>query len=128
MRIVMFCGIFLVGMALFVTGCEKISPPLGVGQVVSDPGAFSGSMDVIGIAYAYSSSDPNVMGIMDLGELKCASPGCTKALLPVRLGDTRPAIGDEVRVTGVMVKDASGYLFKAETIQTLRQHNLGALK
>ena len=128
MRIVMFCGILLVGMALFATGCEKISPPLGVGQVVSDPGAFSGSMDVIGIAYAYSSSDPNVMGLMDLGELKCASPGCTKVLLPVRLGDTRPAIGDEVRVTGAMVKDASGYLFKAEAVQILARHNLEAFK
>lgn len=128
MRIVMFCGIFLVGMALFVTGCEKNNPPLGVGQVVSDPGAFSGSMDVIGIAYAYSSSDPGVMGIMDLGELKCASPGCTKALLSVRLSDTRPAIGDEVRVTGVMVKDATGYMFKADAVQILARHNMEAFK
>lgn len=128
MRFVTFIGLVLVGLALSVTGCEKKNPPLGVGQVVSDPGAFSGSMDVIGIAYAYSSSDPNVMGIMDLGELQCANPTCTKALLPVRLGGTRPAIGDEVQVTGSMVKEASGYLFKAETIQTLRRHNLGALK
>jgi len=128
MRIVTFCGIVLVGMALFVTGCEKKNPPLGVGQVVSDPGAFSGSMDVIGIAYAYSSSDPNVLGIMDLGELQCANPGCTKALLPVRVGDTRPAIGDEVQVTGAMIKEASDYLFKAESIRTLKRHDLGALK
>ncbi|MDO9584575.1 MAG: hypothetical protein Q7J24_15940 [Desulfomicrobium sp.] len=128
MRFVTFIGLVLVGLALSVTGCEKKNPPLGVGQVVSDPGAFSGSMDVIGIAYAYSSSDPNVMGIMDLGELQCASPTCTKPLLPVRVGDTRPAIGDEVQVTGSMVKEASGYLFKAESIQTLRRHNLGATK
>jgi hypothetical protein len=128
MRFVTFIGLVLVGLALSVTGCEKKNPPLGVGQVVSDPGAFSGSMDVIGIAYAYSSSDPNVMGIMDLGELQCANPTCTKPLLPVRVGDTRPAIGDEVQVTGSMVKEASGYLFKAESIQTLRRHNLGATK
>jgi hypothetical protein len=128
MRFVTFIGLVLVGLALSVTGCEKKNPPLGVGQVVSDPGAFSGSMDVIGIAYAYSSSDPNVMGIMDLGELQCANPTCTKPLLPVRVGGTRPAIGDEVQVTGSMVKEASGYLFKAESIQTLRRHNLGATK
>ena len=128
MRFVTFIGLVVVVLALSVTGCETKNPPLGVGQVVSDPGAFSGSMDVIGIAYAYSSSDPNVMGIMDLGELQCANPSCTKALLPVRVGATRPAIGDEVQVTGFMVKEASGYLFKAETIQTLRRHDLGALK
>jgi predicted small secreted protein len=128
MRFVTFIGLVLVGLALSVTGCEKKNPPLGVGQVVSDPGAFSGSMDVIGIAYAYSSSDPNVMGIMDLGELQCASPTCTKPLLPVRVGGTRPAIGDEVQVTGSMVKEAAGYLFKAEAVKVLARHNLGASK
>lgn len=128
MRFVTFIGLALVGLALSVTGCETKNPPLGVGQVVSDPGAFSGSMDVIGIAYAYSSSDPNVLGVMDLGELQCANPGCTKALLPVRVADARPAIGDEVQVTGVMVREATGYLFKAESIRTLKKHDLGALK
>lgn len=128
MRFVTFFGLFLVALALSVTGCEKNNPPLGVGQVVSDPGAFSGSMDVIGIAYAYSSSDPNVMGIMDLGELQCASPTCTKPLLPVRVSGPRPAVGDEVRVTGIMVKEASGYLFKAEAVQVLARHDLGASK
>ena len=128
MRFVTLIGIVLVGLALSVTGCEKKNPPLGVGQVVSDPGAFSGSMDVIGIAYAYSSSDPNVVGIMDLGELQCASPTCTKPLLPVRLEGTRPAIGDEVQVTGAMVKEASGYMFKADAVQILARHNLEAFK
>ena len=128
MRFVTFIGLVLVGLALSITGCEKKNPPLGVGQVVSDPGAFSGTLDVIGIAYAYSSSDPNVLGVMDLGELQCANPGCTKALLPVRVGDTRPAIGDEVQVTGAMVKEVSGYLFKAESIRTLKRHDLGAFK
>lgn len=128
MRFVTFCGIVLVGMVLFVTGCKKDNPPLGVGQVVSDPGAFSESMDVVGITYAYSTSDPSVMGIMDRGELQCASPTCTKQLLPVRVSGPRPAVGDEVRVTGVMVKEAAGYLFKADAVQILARHNLGTTK
>lgn len=128
MRFVTVIGLVLVGLVLSVTGCETKNPPLGVGQVVSDPGAFSGSLDVIGIAYAYSSSDPNVVGLMDLGELQCASPTCTKPLLPVRVEGTPPAIGDEVQVTGTMVKEASGYLLKAESMRTLARHNLGALK
>lgn len=107
--------------ALF-SGCSQEGTVFQVNDVVSDPGAFSGTLNIVGIVNAYSRNDATVIGIMDKAELQCTTPNCDKVLLPVRYQGDRPAIGDEIKVTGSIV---GGKIFQAETLKVLANHNLG---
>jgi len=111
--------------AALLTGCQSEAPAFQVNDVVSDPGAFNGSLSVVGIVNAYAQSDATLVGIMDKKELQCTTPGCSKILLAVRVEGTRPAIGDEVKVSGTFVRESWGYVLNAEKISVLANHNLG---
>lgn len=110
---------------LFAVGCSQETPALQINDVVSDPGAFEGPMTVVGVAYAYAQSDDAIVGVMDKKELQCTTPNCSKALLAVRVAGARPAIGDEVKISGSFSRESWGYLFRAEKLEVLAHHKLG---
>jgi hypothetical protein len=80
---------------------------------------------VVGIAYGYAQSDATIVGIMDKKELQCTTPNCNKLLLPVKIAGTRPAIGDEVKISGSFSREPGGYLFRAEKMEVVANHKLG---
>ena len=106
-------------------GCKNEAPAFQVNDIVSDPGAFSGPLTVEGIAYGYSQADATVVGIMDKKELQCTTPNCKKALIAVKINGPRPAIGDEVRISGSFTREPWGYLFHAKEMEVLANHRLG---
>lgn len=119
-KLVCYAAFFLT-IAIF-SGCSNDGPTYQVNDVASDPGAFSGSLNIVGIVNAYSPTDATIVGIMDKKELQCTTPNCKKVLLPVRVKGNRPAIGDEIKVSGSIV---AGNLFQAEKLKVLANHNLG---
>jgi len=112
----------VLSLATLLSGCSNEGPLYQVNDIVSDPGAFTGPLTIVGIVNAYSPNDANIVGIMDKKELQCTTPNCNKVLLPVRYKGTRPVVGDEVKVSGQFV---GGKLFQAETLKVLANHNLG---
>ncbi|BCR03558.1 lipoprotein [Desulfuromonas versatilis] len=98
---------------------------LNVNDVAGDPGAFAGTITVTGITAGFAPQDPSLFGVMDIKELQCTTPNCNKLLIPVRTAGLLPKLGDEVRISGSFVQAAGGYVFSAETIKVLRNHNLG---
>jgi hypothetical protein len=79
----------------------------------------------VGITYGYSQSDATIVGVMDKKELQCTTPNCNKVLLPVKITGTRPAIGDEVKISGSFTREPGGYLFHADKMEVLANHKLG---
>ncbi len=121
-----FCYVaFLLVLCGGLAACNQVTPVFNVNEVVSDPGAFSGSLAVVGITYAYSKENPDIIGIMDKKELQCTTPNCSKVLLPVKITGDRPSVGDEVKVSGSMVKESWGYLLQAEAVHVVTRHKLG---
>lgn len=98
---------------------------LNVNEIGSDPSAFTGTITFTGIMGGISKQDPNVVGIMDLKELQCTTPGCNKIYIPVKCASVVPVLGDEVKVTGNFIKEAKGYLFTADKITVVRNHKIG---
>jgi hypothetical protein len=98
---------------------------LGVNEVAYVPAAFAGAITVTGVTYGFSRQDPNLFGIMDVKELQCQSPNCNKLILPVKYQGKLPAAGDEISLTGSFVNTGGGYLFAAEQIKVLRNHQIG---
>ncbi|PLX85575.1 MAG: hypothetical protein C0617_03505 [Desulfuromonas sp.] len=123
-RTFVFCIVTLFVVAL-AAGCKPEAPAFQVNDIISDPGAFSGSLAVVGIVYAYAQDDATLVGIMDKKELQCTTPNCKKVLLPVKVAGARPAIGDEVEAFGALAREPLGYLLRAERVQVLASHNLG---
>ncbi len=115
----------LFSLAVLATGCQDQTPVFQVNDVVSDPGAFTGTIAVVGIVNAFAQSDATVVGIMDKKELQCTTPNCKKVLLPVRISGQRPAIGAEVKVSGSFSQEVWGPLFNAEKTEVLTHHQLG---
>lgn len=111
----------------FATACnnETGAGALQINEVASDPGAFSGPVTLVGIAYGYSKSDATIVGVMDKKELQCTTPNCNKVLLPVKVLGPLPAIGDEIRITGTFSREPGGYLFHAQEVKVLDNHQLG---
>lgn len=123
----LFILLMLFSVAVF-TGCQSEPTVLQVNDVVSDPGAFKGDLNVVGVVNAYSPTDPTILGIMDKKELLCTTPGCKKVLLPVKFTGKPPALGDEIRVSGAFENLPGGQLFKANTLEVLASHAPGGLK
>lgn len=119
--------LMLFSLAVF-SGCKKEPDALQVNDVASDPGAFEGALNVVGVVNAYSQSDPTILGIMDKKELLCTTPNCNKVLLPVQFTGNRPALGDEIMVSGTFQHLSGGLVFKADTMEVLASHGLGGLK
>lgn len=118
-------GALVLTLCVLGFACSPVAPVFHVNEIVPDPGAFRGVIAVTGVTFAHSESDPGVVVIMDLKELRCASPGCDKSqLLPVRFTGDRPDIGTEIKATGSVVAEGPGHVFKADKLQILNRHNL----
>lgn len=98
---------------------------LQVNQVAADPAAYSGTITVSGIMAGTSPQNPNIFGIFDLKELNCTTPNCNKLYLPVRHQGAMPKLGDEVRVSGSIIKTSDGFIFSASDLKVVRNHRLG---
>ena len=116
--------IFALAMISLTTGCRE--DVFQVNDIVSDPGAFSEPLSLQGIVYKFSQGDSSIVGIMDKKELQCTTPNCNKALLAVRVPGPQLAIGDEVKVSGTIAKESWGYILKAEQVEVIAKHKLGA--
>uniref|UniRef100_A0A831XCV7 Lipoprotein n=1 Tax=Geobacter metallireducens TaxID=28232 RepID=A0A831XCV7_GEOME len=112
------------GAALPLAGCDN-AKAFSVNDVASDPAAYTGSITLTGIMGGTSRMDPKVFGIMDLKELQCTTPGCSKVFIPIRTNGQMPALGDEVRVTGSFRQEPGGYIFVAEKLKVVKNHKLG---
>ncbi len=115
----------LLAVFALASGCKQEAPALQVNDVVSDPGAFSGNITVVGVVYAFAQADATVAGIMDKKELQCTTPNCKKTLLPVKIAGNLPKVGDEVRVSGTFTAAPWGQVLQAERVEVLAHHPLG---
>ena len=118
------CVVFLIAFSLVAAGCNN-DEAYQINDVASDPGAYSGVLKLEGVVYAFSKDDPSIVGVMDKKELQCKTPNCKKVLLAMRTTGSKLAIGDEVKVSGSIVKEDWGYLLKADQIQVVGNHKLG---
>jgi len=107
-------------------GCKDSAVIFQVNDVVSDPGAFSKPLALEGVVYAFAKADPSIVGVMDKKELQCTTPNCNKALLAVKAPGTQLAVGDEIKVSGSIVKEDWGYVLKADEVQVITRHKIGA--
>ncbi len=111
---------------LFVpAGCKNAGPVYQVNDVVSDPDAYIGTLTVEGVVYTFSTQDQSIIGIMDKKELQCTTPNCKKNLLPMQFAGSRLSVGDEVKVSGSLVKGNRGYLLTAKDVKVVATHKLG---
>lgn len=111
-------------MISLTTGCKE--DVFQVNDIVSDPGAFSEPLALEGIVYRFAQGDTSIVGVMDKKELQCTTPNCNKALLAVRVPGPQLAIGDEIKVSGTITKESWGYILKAEEVEVITSHKLGA--
>ncbi len=115
----------LLAVFALVAGCKNEATLLQVNDVVSDPGAFSGDITVVGIVYGFAQTDATIAGIMDKKELQCTTPNCKKVLLPVKINGAMPKVGAEVKVSGSFTAAPMGQVLLAERVEVLAQHPLG---
>jgi hypothetical protein len=122
----LFVFITAILLLALAAGCKNDAPgAFQINDVASDPAAFDGPLTLVGIVNAFAQSDATIVGVMDKKELQCTTPNCNKVLLPVKITGTRPAIGDEVRISGSFSREPGGYLFRAEKMEVLANHRLG---
>ncbi|PLX84568.1 MAG: hypothetical protein C0618_11310 [Desulfuromonas sp.] len=108
------------------SGCREPVTVFQVNDVVSDPGAFDKPLTLEGVVYTRAKGDMSIVGMMDKKELQCTTPNCNKALMAVKVSETSLSIGDEIKVTGTIVKESWGYLLKADQIKVVANHKFGA--
>lgn len=117
------------GLLTLVAGCTSETSALNVNDVASDPAAYSGTLNVVGVVNAFSKEDPSIVGIMDKKELQCTSPNCNKVLLPVKVNGKPPVMGDEIVVKGSFESQpAFGLVLVAQSMEILANHTLEASK
>lgn len=119
--VVYFSILAMVGL---MTGCKE--EVFQVNDIVSDPGAFSEPLALEGIVYRFAQGNTSIVGIMDKKELQCTTPNCNKALLAVQVPGPQLAIGDEIKVSGTITRESWGYILKAEEVEVITKHKLGA--
>ena len=120
-------SLFLIASLVIMAGCKNDAPVYQVNDVVSDPGAYNGVLTLEGVVYTFAKQDPSIVGIMDKKELQCKTPNCKKTLLAMQVMDSKLAVGDEVKVSGSIVKESWGYLLKAKQVQIMINHKLGGV-
>ena len=116
--------ILVIAIVGLMVGCKD--EVFQVNDIVSDPGAFSKPLSIEGIVYKLAQGDSSIVGIMDKKELQCTTPNCNKALLAIKVPGSKLAIGDEVKVSGVIIKESWGYILKADQVEVVTKHKLGA--
>ncbi len=109
--------------AALIGGCSD-TPTYQVNDLASDPEAFTKELTVVGIVNTYAPNDPTLVGIMDMKELQCNTPNCSKVLLPVRHKGPRPAIGAQIKASGI-IQDKT---LNATSLEIVAMHNLGGQK
>ena len=119
------CLVFLITPLLGISGCKNDPMVYQVNDVISDPSAYSGNLSLEGVVYAFAKENPSIVGVMDKKELQCTSTSCSKALIAVQITDAKLSVGDEVKVSGTLVKENWGYLMKANRVKVVANHKLG---
>lgn len=122
---IVICTIMLVLSGVMV-GCKEDIAVVQVNDIISDPGAFSKPLNLEGIVYSYAKGDTSIVGVMDKKELQCNSPNCNKNLIAVKVPGSQLAIGDEIKAFGSITKESWGYILKAEMVEVITRHKLGA--
>ncbi|SDB26711.1 hypothetical protein SAMN05660653_01283 [Desulfonatronum thiosulfatophilum] len=115
-------SISVIGLAVFN---PTATPALNVNDVAFDPLAYTGNITIRGVTGAVSNQDPSIFGIMDVKELRCTVQGCEKVFLPIKYTGKRPSMGDEVVVAGSFTENKGTLIFDADSVQIVRNHNLG---
>ena len=120
-------GVLLVLNISFATYQFALAPPpaLGVDEVALDPGAYEGTIAIVGFTTNVYEDDTTLFGIKDLSELDCNAPDCDKPILPIRFQGTLPVLGDVVRVTGTFVQDGGKYYFNSEKVKVVENVKVG---
>lgn len=120
-------GLILAFSLIILAGCgkDRSTSALNINDLGADPGAYSGTLTVVGVTAAFTQQDRTLFGVMDKKELQCKTPNCNKMILPVRFRGPLPALGDEVLLSGSLTKETAGYFFVAEQVEVLRNHKLG---
>ena len=99
-------AVLIFALAAFTIGCGG-DDSLSVGQVSSDPLAFTGEININGTVATFSQDDTNLFGVMDTDELLvCGRFDCGSWIMPsLYIGSERPTIaqGDTVVMTGQFV-------------------------
>jgi hypothetical protein len=119
------CLSFLLASLVITAGCKNDALVYQVNDVVSDPGAYVGDLTLEGVVYTFAKDNPSIVGVMDKKELQCTTPNCKKTLMAVQVVESKLAVGDEVKVSGAIVKESWGYLLKAEQVKVMNNHKLG---
>jgi hypothetical protein len=118
-------GVIVFFAAIALTVSHTGASALSVNDVSSDPTAYTGVVTIVGIVAGVSQQDPSIIGMMDKKELQCTSPNCKKIYLPFKAKDYSAVRGDEVLVTGTFNPDQGGFLFIAESVKVVKNHNIG---
>ena len=111
-----------VGIAAFLPGKSQA---LHVNDVGGDPGAYTGTVTLVGITAGFAEGDNTLFGIMDLKKLQCKATTCNRVILPVRYAGELPELGDEVVMQGTFVRDGGRYYFASERVEVVANHKLG---
>ena len=119
-----FVYLSLLAIVSLTAGCKD--EVFQVNDVVSDPGAFSKPLTLEGVVYAYAKGDTMIVGVMDKKELQCKTPNCNKALLAVKAPGKKLSVGDEIKASGSIVKESWGYVLKADAVEVVTRHKIGA--
>lgn len=93
---------------------------LNVNDVVSDPGAFMGEVNITGVVAdksRYMVKDPDAMVLVDTREAKhCKQTGCASRILVVMYEGDHPKEWDEVNITGSFREGSSEFVAKSVKI------------
>lgn len=119
------CVVFLLAIFMMTAGCDNSAPAYQINDVASDPGAYSGVLNLEGVVYTFAQGDKSIVGVMDKKELQCTTPNCKKVLLAMKISGPQLAIGDEIKVSGSIVKESWGYLLKTDQVKVVGSHVLG---
>ncbi len=119
-----FMAVSIVALLSLTAACKDAV--LQVGDVVSDPGAFSKPLTLEGVVYTHAKGDKTIAGVMDKKELQCTTPNCNKALLAIQTPGRQLSVGDEIKVSGTIVKESWGYILKADDVKVVTTHKIGA--
>jgi hypothetical protein len=117
--IIIMAGIVFIGLGCSKTKITKEGGILSVNEIQAEPAAFQGVIRVTGVV-ARVKEKTKQFTLLDTDEaLNCESDKCALFYLPVQCGGNLPQRGDEVNITGSLVKE-DRFIFDASHVDVLR--------
>lgn len=117
--IIIISGLVFIGLGNGKTKTVKEDGILNVNDIQARPTAFKGVITVTGVV-AVVKENTKQFSILDTDEaIHCKSEGCARFYLPVQYEGKLPKKGDEVNITGSLIKEG-GFIFKASRVDVLR--------